>query len=184
LDDATASTLLPRSSRRTLFQFSLRELLLLTAIAGLSLTVWRLSRSGVEPTPLMAACDVYDLVRQIRTSAKPGLADETKVWHVKSCLLGGAESGHVATKNTYYFRLDDVATSPAEIFAALPPRVKSLLDEVGCEVLDEGIYSLAELPGFYFHYRHGETQGVVNVDGATDEDELRIYVLIHEFHER
>jgi hypothetical protein len=175
----------PRSRSR-LWQFSLRELLLLTAIAGLSLTVWRLASGGFSPTPFLSNYRVREAIdaaqEELVGAATVGMTESVQV-------VGRAGSEEIGLKFVFLGRLREESPPPAALLIALQSRLKSQLADAGCEIVDEVVTPKVNSPrfpnlGFYINYRQGKTCGLVNVDAVARGHELEIYVLIHEFRER
>jgi len=69
--DDVADVNSPPRLRRRIWQFSLRELLLLTVIVGLAMTLLRPSSGAIKPTPFFATFDLDRLLRQSERRRTP-----------------------------------------------------------------------------------------------------------------
>lgn len=154
------------------WQFSIRELLMLTVIVALLLTVWRLvDVNGFQPSAFLA----FDATAEIESVAKE-LGYPSR---------GGDGGGNGSGNDRYGFRkLRYTMTVPADadldlFVAALRNRLLQRLAEAGCEV--SGDRSEASR-GFSFNYRDGDSKGIVDVDCYLGAGELHTTVLIHEVH--
>ena len=185
--DATACTLPPRSRSR-IWQFSLRELLLLTVIAGLSLTVWRLASGTFEPTSFstnfMVSRAIEDAELEVAGAGRVGTTELEQ-------LVAGyrPDAEEIGIKHVCLCRLREESPPPATLLTALQSRLKSQLADAGCEIVDEGVSPTVAMPGFpnlgfFINYRQGQTRGLVNIDAVARGNELEIYVLIHEYRDR
>ena len=182
MDNATP----PRPRRR--WQFSLRELLLLTVIVGLSLTVWRMASGELEPTPFLKNVRIDWAVQDAL-----GKANAARLTTGKQSQLVAHQTGadQIGVKHLYYCQFPKGSAPPASLPSALQSRLKVLLTDAGCEVIDDGVTHTAKLypappVGFFINYRRGKTCGLVSVDCVFhgDVDVLEVYVLIHEFLDR
>ena len=162
----------PQFLRR--WQFSIRELLMLTAIVALLLTIWRLvDVSAFQPTPFMA----FDPTDDIELAAKElGYAQQ-----------GGGGGGGGSSNERYGFRkhqygLQVPANADAGLLVgALHSRILQRLAEAGCDVTGDGSENDS---GFCFNYRQGDTKGIVDVDCYLQDGAFNVSVLIHEVHAR
>jgi len=193
MNEATESVdaptrIIPPRSRSRLWQFSLRELLLLMVIAGLSLTVWRLASGKFQPTSfltnLMLLRAVEDAEVELTGATRIGTTE------IKQAVAGYRfDADEIGIKHICLCRLREESPPPAALLTALQSRLKSQLADAGCEVVDEGTTPTVAMTGFpdlgfFINYRQGKTCGLVNVDAVARGHELEIYVLIHEFRER
>jgi len=186
MDNATDYT--PPPSPRRRWQFSLRELLLLTAIAGLLLTVWRMASDEFEPTSFQSTFKEDWAVRVALGETSGKLAFTGSSSHLVSHRTSANE---VARKHVVTYQFRNGGAPPSALLSDLKEHLKATLTDAGCQIIGDGVSrNDATFPvphlAFFINYRQGKTCGLVTVDCVShrDVDVLEVYFLIHEFLDR
>ena len=164
-------TIMPNAFLRR-WQFSIRELLMLTVIVALLLTIWRLvDLSTFHGTAFLA----FDPTDEIESVAQ----------EIGYPSRGGDGGGGGSSNDRYGFRkLRYRLVVPADadaprLVAALHNRFLQRLADAGCDVLGGGSETSQD---FSVNYRQGNTLGVVDVDCYLHDGHFHTFVLLHEVH--
>jgi len=155
------------------WQFSIRELLMLTAIVALLLTIWRLvDVSTFQGTAFLSS---FDPMKEIQA-----VGEELGYVGTGGAGGGGGSSNDQHGIRTFQYGLQVPADAePALLLGALQSKILQRLVEAECELTGDGGTSSAE--GFSLVYRQGATIGLVKVDSYLQDGEFNACVLIHEF---
>lgn len=148
-------------------------------IVGLLLTLWRLTAAKVvEPTPFLKNFDLQPLLEPVHKQARNVLnSHSTSQVYVQ----GHPKWGEFILKRKYLFDYHQDHPDPSELVNEIMPYVRSMLAKNDCEEVGLNAYTELHPRNFVVVYKHGDTFGIVSIDATTHDDEVEIFVIIHEF---
>lgn len=145
---------------------------MLTVIVALMLTVWRLlDLSTYQPTPFLTFDPTKDVAAAVQELGYPQ--------HDGGGAGGGSGNDEFGVRKFQYGLTVPTEADFAQFVASLHNRFLQRLAEAGCDVSGTGSHTSQS---FSFHYRQGNTLGVLDVDCCRQDGQFQAFVLIHEVH--
>ena len=166
---------MPNSTVRRRWQFTIRELLMLTVIVALLMNAWRMAHFGLQPSGFF---QTFDLSAEMQDIA-------AKLGHPVRNGGGGGGGTHDdyrgSKKYRYEFQLAEDAPSKYDFIEALRDRIEERLADADCNIEGRGTSAVGgRLTGFGFQYTAGNAAGSVDVEGFIEEGRFKVILLMQE----